>query len=244
MTPELITYVDSILVGPPKCDCGNEDCKPRHTILTDAQIIPRLVDFYHGLDPIVDLTFGKGRFWSVHRPDSLIGMDLAAGAHYGGGEMGEELIAKGDVRGDFRNLPFKDGSVGTIIYDPPHLKRRNSDGASVYALLYNLNSWDGRFDHVASEIHRVLKDKGLVIAKLADELSRGRLNDARFYQALYDVGFRWFDRPMKYRQLSIRKPDQQQWRARKRHSWYLVAMKGRRCNQPLNLREDWLLEGA
>jgi len=191
----------------------------------DSDIVPALLDFYHCRGPVVDLTFGAGRFWSKKRPPGLVGMDIAAGTK---GEKGSLFHgAKGDIRGDYRAMPFKDGSVGTAIWDPPHFWRASNKGrASVYGM-YNIESFDGMFDAVAQEATRVLRPGGIMLAKLADELSRGRWNHCKFAAKAKFHGLEPFDLVIKLRHPSIRNPSQRQHRARRRHCFFVVCGKGR-----------------
>lgn len=204
-------YLDSILF---------DKHTSRTVIYQDHDILPEFIKFYNVEPPILDLTFGQGRFWKKQRPDSLIGIDLFAGVKKDG-----KLAAKGDVRADFRSLPFRNRKFGGIIYDPPHVKRNETPGHSVYNF-YNTQSWDRTFSHALSEMWRCLRPDGTVIAKLANEKSRkGGWHIFTFKEEAEQQGFALFDLGMKLRGPSIRNPTQKQHRLRKCHSFFMILKK-------------------
>ncbi len=190
-------YVDSVMSG------------------TDADIVPRLVEFYHGGDPVLDVTFGAGRFWRKTQPPSLISLDHLADA---------------DILGDNRQLPIRTESIGTLVYDPPHIRsgRPNSDPQihdGGIAPRYR-TGWVGAesdFEPFLREAVRVLHPKGILIAKLADELLRWPWNHVQLICQAQEVGLRPFDLIIKKRHPSIRNTKQKQWRARRRHCFYVVC---------------------
>lgn len=55
-------------------------------------------------EPVLDATYGEGKFWTEFRPQSLTTNDLYKPA---------------DLNCDFRTLPLKDRSFQTVVYDPP-----------------------------------------------------------------------------------------------------------------------------
>ncbi len=180
----------------------------------DATIVPALVEFYKGGEPVVDTTYGKGRFWKKTRPEGLLAFDLLGG--------------EGVTAADHRHLPLEDASVGTLVYDPPHLRRKVAVGDSKASVnhIYNLASWDGNFRPFLEEAVRLLKTDGVLIAKLADELTSGLLwNHARFLVDARAVGLTPFDLVIKARHPSIRNPAQKQWRARRRHCFFVICKK-------------------
>lgn len=71
-----------------------------------------LADLLHVLLPdartVLDATYGSGRFWDGSTGLAVIGMDL-------------NPDRAPHVRGDFTRLPFRDGSVDAVIFDPPYV---------------------------------------------------------------------------------------------------------------------------
>jgi hypothetical protein len=84
---------------------------PLRSVMPDdpAAVVARMLDvFFPDAETILDVTFGSGRFWPGPVPKYMTGLDLdpARAPH---------------VVGDFRALPFADGSFDLVIFDPPHL---------------------------------------------------------------------------------------------------------------------------
>jgi len=113
---------------------------------------------------ILDCTFNKGGMWKKCDYQPNIRMDL-------------RLLPKIDTVGDFTALPFKSETFDIVVFDPPHLpnaagSRKSSkmwwdrygltdmgrDGGNVVSLFYPF----------FLEARRVLKPKGIVLAKIAD----------------------------------------------------------------------------
>lgn len=191
------TYVDSVMAG------------------TDAAIVPRLIDFYGGGTPVLDVTYGAGRFWRTTVPQGLITLDLLPGA---------------GLQANHRHLPLKNGVVGTIIYDPPHLRRAvrpNDPNAWRQSVqwIYNLASWDADYRPFLYEARRVLRPGGVVIAKIGDELLRWPWGHVDFITRAHDAGLIPWDIVVKMRHPSIRNPTQRQLRARRRHCFYIILKK-------------------
>lgn len=181
---------------------------------TDADLVPLMTSFYAPTAiTVLDVTYGKGRFWKKSRPQGLITVDLLPGA---------------DFQVDNRCMPFPDGMFDVIVYDPPQVNRSVEVGEnrkSVMAL-YNLVSWDGTFVDTLRECYRVASPEATRIVKMADELSRpGPWHHVRLISEAEQVGWQPFDMLVKRRQLSIRNPAQQRHRARKRHCWFIVFKK-------------------
>lgn len=79
---------------------------------SSSEAVNGLLDLVSAPSPIVDATYGNGTFWkgSVRK---VIGGDY------------DRTRAK-DFIADFRNLPFADSTVPTIIFDPPFHPHVNS----------------------------------------------------------------------------------------------------------------------
>ncbi|MDD1678707.1 MAG: hypothetical protein LUO93_05935 [Methanomicrobiales archaeon] len=183
-----MSYVDSIMTG------------------TDAEIMPLLVEFYGGGDPILDCTFGMGRFWAHEKPKNLVTLDITTRA---------------DIVGTYDRLPFKDQVIGTIVFDPPHM--RVSSGR-VY-LMYQPPTKAPDFTLFLGEAKRILRIGGVVIAKMADELMVRPWNHVKFITGAEEVGLEPFDLIVRSRHLSIRNTAHPQYRARRKHCFYVILKK-------------------
>lgn len=115
----------------------------------------------------LDPTFGKGIWWKKRQPKRLTKHDLILD------------------NTDFRNLPYEDQSFKQIAFDPPYVSiggRKTSKIKEFYerfglmgaptspALLQQLIN-DG-----LTEMHRLCKDKGIVLVKCQNYISSGKLH--------------------------------------------------------------------
>lgn len=124
-------------------------------------------------DLVVDMTYGRGKFWTHYRPARLVAHDL---------------ITDGV---DFRQLPEADGTVDVAVFDPPYI----SPGGRASSTLDGRGGADGDFneryglhdtpatpaelaDLIAQgikEATRVLAPKGRLMVKCMDYVSSGGL---------------------------------------------------------------------
>jgi len=194
----------------------------------DSEIIPRLLTNYHCQRPIADLTYGKGRFWNPDlQPDHAF--DIAAGDNHDGSDS----LFQGSTattRADFKDLSdhLANESVATVIWDPPHLYRpSNENKTSVYGI-YNIEAFNinKEMGIAVKEISRILRPGGIVIAKLSNEISRDQWHVDKFRHESREVGLVPFDEVVKLRSgVSIRNTAQKQWRARRRHCYFVICKK-------------------
>jgi len=77
---------------------------------------------------------------------------------------------KPDIIADFRDLPFADKSFKLVVWDPPHIIRKNyakHDMTLKYGIL-DKESWPSDYKKGFNEIWRVLEDHGVLIFKFND----------------------------------------------------------------------------
>ncbi len=199
----------------------------------NEDLFPLILDLHVPKDvPIADVTYGTGIFWKKVSKDytkSLKSTDLKTGT-------------------DCRKLPYKDGTIGCVVLDPPYMEglfRRTKGqlaGSGNYAAFRKTYSNgastnDGPKYHDAvldlyfkagKEAHRVLSDDGVFIVKCQDEVSANlqRLTHVELINAYATTGFFAKDlfvivranRPGVSRLLKQR-------HARKNHSYFLVFTK-------------------
>ncbi|MEK7396112.1 MAG: DNA methyltransferase [Candidatus Poribacteria bacterium] len=175
---------------------------------------------------VADITYGKGVFWRrvpTHKYN-LLKSDLNDGV-------------------DCRKLPYDDGSLDCVVFDPPymhtpggtaHLNHQNYEGyyknnqiPEGITLKYHDAVLELYFK-TGVEIHRVLKDQGILILKCMDEVcaNRQRLTHVEIINEYATKGFIIEDlfvlvranRPGVSRMLK-------QVHARKNHSYFLVFRK-------------------
>lgn len=121
-------------------------------------------------DLVVDVTWGRGNFWTAFTPLFLVAHDLT---HDGV---------------DFRKLPENDGSVDVVVFDPPHL----APGGRATSTVPDMHNRYGtltapRTVREVDELHaagiqeaaRVLCKGGRLLVKCLDYVSSGRYHAGR-----------------------------------------------------------------
>jgi hypothetical protein len=116
-------------------------------------------------DDVLDVTYGRGSWWTHYRPVRLAAHDL----HTLDGV-------------DFRHLPEADGSRRVVCYDPPYISTGNRETTSVDDLydrfgLGKLNGWRSirkLINDGLAECARVLAPKGFLLVKCMDYVESGR----------------------------------------------------------------------
>jgi tRNA G10 N-methylase Trm11 len=140
----------------------------------DGEILDTLLGIHSPCDnPIImDTTYNSGKMWKKcsHKPN--ITMDI-------------DPKYRTTIVGDFKKIPVEDKSVDVIVFDPPHL---TSDGDSehsskIYKECYGITKDDKDRDGLnvskifapfLKEALRILKPKGVILAKIADLVHSGK----------------------------------------------------------------------
>jgi hypothetical protein len=137
---------------------------------TNAELIADCNRLGYLAGPVLDVTYGRGAFWSAYRPRDLTTNDLdpTLGAQH---------------HHDFRHLPWADRCFATVVYDPPYKlsgtsKRR---GASALNARYGIgddylpvNERHALIVGGLIEVCRVARS--FVLAKCADQVASGRVH--------------------------------------------------------------------
>ncbi len=192
---------------------------------TNDEVFPFVLSLYVELGSIVaDVTFGKGVFWRRVPKDAyrVRATDLADGV-------------------DCRELPYEDGSVDCVVFDPPymhtpggtaHVDHQNYEGyyknnQAASPKKYHEAVLDLYFS-AAREAARVLREGGVYIVKCQDEVcaNQQRLAHIEIINELQQYGLVAEDlfvvvrngRPGVSRLLA-------QSHARKNHSYFIVFIK-------------------
>ncbi|MDY2985903.1 MAG: class I SAM-dependent methyltransferase [Synergistes jonesii] len=81
---------------------------------------------------------------------------------------GRTLIIEPDVVGDFRQMPFPDGTFSLVVFDPPHLVKAGAK--SWLALKYGVlgNDWREDLRKGFAECFRVLRPDGVLVFKWSE----------------------------------------------------------------------------
>ncbi|QUV84192.1 DNA methyltransferase [Chloracidobacterium aggregatum] len=192
---------------------------------TNDEVFPFVLSLY--VEPgstVADVTYGKGVFWRNVPPDAykLLATDLQSGV-------------------DCRSLPYQDGSIDCVVFDPPymhtpggtaHVDHQNYEGYYKNNLTRSEKKYHEAvldlYFKAAREAWRVLREGGTYVVKCQDEVcaNQQRLTHVEIINELQSYGFVVEDlfvvvrngRPGVSRLLK-------QAHARKNHSYFLVFLK-------------------
>lgn len=117
--------------------------------------------------PVLDATYGLGRFWTRFRPEGLVACDLNPAKS----PLGRPV--------DFTDLPFDDGAYRTVVLDPPFkLNGRTSTDSDAGYGVDAPASWQERHALVRdgiTECARVLAPDGHLLVKCQDQVCCGEV---------------------------------------------------------------------
>jgi len=192
---------------------------------TNDLVFPHVMSLYVPIgSTVADVTYGNGVFWRRIPKCSyrILSSDLASGV-------------------DCRQLPYGDGSVDCVVFDPPYMHTPGGTahvGHQNFEAYYKNNaSQSGKKYHdavldlyftAAREARRVLREGGIYIVKCQDEVcaNRQRLSHVEIINELAGYGFVIEDLFVVVRN---GKPGVsyilRQAHARKNHSYFLVFLK-------------------
>ena len=170
-------------------------------------------------DLVLDMTYGRGGFWTVYRPAQLIAHDL---------ELDQV---------DFRNLPEASESVDVVVFDPPHMPYggRLSPDTAGFRNRYGLHTGPRTLRELQelqaagiSEAVRVLRPKGRLLVKCCDYVDGGQFVTARHRLVAHalELGLAQVDELVHYSGTGPGAWANQQ-HSRRAHSYLCIFRKGR-----------------
>lgn len=118
-------------------------------------------------DRVVDVTYGRGKFWTVVRPANLVAHDKYVGDGV-----------------DFRELPEADGSVDVVVFDPPYIAQGGRETSTLPDFMDRYGLEDvpkttAELERLIAdgigEANRVLAPAGRLWVKCMDYVNGGRL---------------------------------------------------------------------
>jgi hypothetical protein len=136
---------------------------------SNYEAIKNIMDLYHIERFDLDCTYSKGSFWK----------DLPSPIHK------TDLIAANDtvLEANSENLPFEDGTMKSIMYDPPFVVagasyKGNKEGSSIIAKRFegytNYRELTENYYNTLKELYRVCEKGGVVVMKCQDTVSGGK----------------------------------------------------------------------
>lgn len=170
-------------------------------------------------DLVVDVTYGKGNFWTVFRPANFIAHDLYVGDGV-----------------DFRNLPEGDSSVDVVVLDPPYIPQGGRTTSTTQDFLdrYGLHEVPKTANELnllvaagMSEAQRVLKPGGRLFVKCMDYINGGRYVQGRHsvVSAAILLDFEQVDEFVHYSGLGPQPERGKQHHSRRAHSFLCIFRK-------------------
>lgn len=195
----------------------------------DLELLEAMLSFYPRKRPqrILDATVNGGRFWrGSSRP--VIGIDI-------------ESCHNPTIVADNTLMPFRDAAFHVVVYDPPHIPNQGKDRTKDFNLRFGLGLRSSKengytFSHLypafLREAYRVLKQEGLLLAKITDYVHDHEYKWAHvdFIQAAREAGFQPCDCIVKVRKGPIIDP---KWKiahhTRRQHCYWLVLRKSSEC---------------
>lgn len=167
---------------------GDTDVPAAYRWASNAELIADVAKLWLRKDMVtLDPTYGRGAWWRLWRPDSLSTHD----------------VRKDGV--DFRHLPEADNTFDLVAWDPPYVSVGGRSTSTIGEFNDRFGLADAPKDPASlqaynnagfAQVVRVVKPRGLVLAKCMDYVSSGRLQPGTFWtwQAAEALGLELVDR--------------------------------------------------
>jgi len=195
----------------------------------DSELLERMLTFYPRKEPrkILDATVNGGRFWQGSKR-KVVGLDVER-------RHCPTLVA------DNAAMPFRNASFEVIVYDPPHIPNQGRDNKKDFGERFGLVLRSPKENHYTfthtfppflQEAYRVLKNEGVLFAKITDYVHHHRYQWAHIelINAARAAGFMPCDCIIKARKGPIIDP---KWKtahhSRRQHCYWLIFRKSKKC---------------
>jgi hypothetical protein len=166
-------------------------------------------------DVVVDVTYGRGRFWTHYRPAHLVTHDLALDGV------------------DFRQLPEADGTVDVVVFDPPYIPQGGRDTSTLPNFIDRYGLRDApkprrELEELIAagmkEASRVLRPGGRLFVKCMDYVSSRQFCTGRHFvvSTAFDLGLRQVDELVHYSGLGPQPLRDVQEHSRRAHSFLCI----------------------
>lgn len=136
---------------------------------------------------VLDVTYGKGRFWRKWRPEDLTACDLDPERSPYGSSV------------DFTDLPFDDDSFDTVVMDPPYKLNGTASEVTTMDADYGTTeaaSWQDRMALIEAGIRECARvSSGWLLVKCQDQVCSGKVRwqTRTFADVAEACGFRLVD---------------------------------------------------
>ncbi len=200
---------------------------------SDADLLETMLRFYPSIppEPILDSTYNRGRMWKG-TGRTVVSMDIDP-------KFNPMIVGDNRVMEGVANASF-----GVVIYDPPHVgpqgrdksrKRFDEDfGATVACGKEHGWKLSYLYPPFLQQAKRVLKPKGLLLAKITDMVNchRSQWAHVDFMTMAAEAGFTVCDLIVKVRTGPMMST---KWKtahhARKRHCFWIICRNGKSCER-------------
>ncbi len=138
---------------------------------TNADLIAKITPIYFPADePVLDVTYGQGAWWSRRRPPGLVGHDLAVDGV------------------DFTDLPYADRSWPTVCFDPPYVPAggMTTSTAGGFQAAYGIDQGRSQSD-LDALMHAGLAETARVMSRFLLVKCSDFVNGGRFTPQSYKV---------------------------------------------------------
>ena len=188
-----------------------------HRSCTQSQetILLSIIELHNNGKPFhVDACFNRGKMYGDSVPLPEVRMDKDP-VH----------CVNGVIEGDFMQMPFDDGSIRSIILDPPFIIGKDNQMMSErYGCYKTLDELQRVFIRIVEECSRVLQKDGLFVFKCQDIIQ----NRKKFFASLfimnvaYQAGFMPVDEYIKVNKTRPTQGTKQIYASRSYHSKFIV----------------------
>lgn len=202
---------------------------------TDGGLLDAMLEFYPSIDPtpILDATYNTGRMWRGSKfIKNVVSMDI-------------DTQYEPDIVADNRVMDgVEDEQFGVVVFDPPHVgpqgrdksvKRFDTDfGATMECGKEHGWTLSYLYPPFLAQAKRVLRPKGLLLAKITDMVNNHRSKWAHcdFMRMAEEAGFTVCDLIVKVRSGPMKS---NKWKvahhARKRHCFWIICRNEDKCER-------------
>lgn len=177
-------------------------------------------------DRVLDMTYGRGLFWTDYRPRRLFTNDLS-------------LESEAEFHHDFRDFPaWSDGSFNVVVFDPPYIAQGGRDASTVPDMLdrYGLVDVPKTVAEVDDLIRagmveavRLMGNGARLLVKCMDYVNGGEYVRGRHkvVSCAEELGLTQVDEFVHYSGTGPQPGGRRQLHSRRAHSFLCVFFKGR-----------------
>ena len=143
-------------------------------------------------------------------------------------------IVYGVKKCDCRSLPFSDGKIDSIIFDPPFITypgKKMTKKLSIFGSFKTGKDLHEMYKHSFKEFFRILKLNGILAVKCQDSTYGPDFHSTHIDDVILpcrEIGFKEIDLFVLLSKQRIENRNGKQRRARKYHSYFIVFKKGGR----------------